>query len=446
MSGRWRSLPGSPDDDHRDRAVAAARHDATPLERVEREVDVLAARADRPAQRASGLDVAGADHDAAADRQLRRAPPPSPRTQTPRRSPGRRGRASAPRRAPRARSRARTTRTGTVGRVVAIRPARTVLPCSAPAPSPWRSRARCCRSRRPARSPAAPARPRTPGSGGCRAAHRGTSPRAGGRPSSRPAPRSAPRASPRLSIARTQWITSAPSTFGSIPGTRWTPSSTSDQPSWSARSITARTPIRTFWVWSTNAPSTSRNSSSSGRLEARPVDRRHELRREERAHRLADEIGRADPRDPEPVGDLGRDRRLPGAGRAADQEDDRQVELAQRLVPSQAAECLRTLVLAEHLDRELFEAREVDRGLAARERDRPPRGQRARMRAPLGRRSPSARAPSGPSSTAVRRRRRAAAGRSVGVRSSGEIFPFPAPLASSASSSSASSRPGAPTS
>ena len=52
--------------------------------------------------------------------------------------------------------------------------------------------------------------------------------------------------------------------------------------------------------------------------------------REERAHRLADEVGRGDPRDPEPVRDLGGDGRLAGAGRAADQEDDRQVELLQR--------------------------------------------------------------------------------------------------------------------
>ena len=48
--------------------------------------------------------------------------------------------------------------------------------------------------------------------------------------------------------------------------------------------------------------------------------------REERAHRLADEVGRRDARDPEPVGDLGRDGRLARAGRAADEQDDRQVE------------------------------------------------------------------------------------------------------------------------
>src|SRR5262249_30605346 len=57
------------------------------------------------------------------------------------------------------------------------------------------------------------------------------------------------------SIASTQCTTSAPSTGGSIPGTRWTPSRTSDQPSWSARSMTPRTPISTLRVCSTN-PST----------------------------------------------------------------------------------------------------------------------------------------------------------------------------------------------
>ena len=58
--------------------------------------------------------------------------------------------------------------------------------------------------------------------------------------------------------------------------------------------------------------------------------------REERAHRLADEVGRRDARDPEPVGDLGRDRRLARAGRAADEDHDRQVELAQLLVAAEA--------------------------------------------------------------------------------------------------------------
>ena len=56
------------------------------------------------------------------------------------------------------------------------------------------------------------------------------------------------------------------------------------------------------------------------RLEARVVDRRHELLREERAHRLADRVGRGDARDAEAVGDLGRERRLAGPGRAADEQ------------------------------------------------------------------------------------------------------------------------------
>src|SRR5205814_9498181 len=73
---------------------------------------------------------------------------------------------------------------------------------------------------------------------------------------------------------------------------------------------------------------------SVARLEARVVDRRHELAREERAHRLADEVRRRDARDPEPVRDLGRDGRLAGARRAADEDDHRQVELAQILVAS----------------------------------------------------------------------------------------------------------------
>ena len=44
-----------------------------------------------------------------------------------------------------------------------------------------------------------------------------------------------------------------------------------------------------------------RLAQAGGRLEARVVDRRHELLREERAHRLPDEVGRRDARDPEPV-------------------------------------------------------------------------------------------------------------------------------------------------
>jgi hypothetical protein len=59
------------------------------------------------------------------------------------------------------------------------------------------------------------------------------------------------------------------------------------------------------------------------RFEARVVDRRHEVLREERPHRLADEVGRGDPRDPEPVGELRGDGRLAGPGGPADEQDDR---------------------------------------------------------------------------------------------------------------------------
>jgi hypothetical protein len=57
-----------PHRDHRHRAVAAARDDPAALEGVEREVDGLAARADRPAGRQLPLD--GADDDPPVDRQL----------------------------------------------------------------------------------------------------------------------------------------------------------------------------------------------------------------------------------------------------------------------------------------------------------------------------------------------------------------------------------------
>ena len=101
------------------------------------------------------------------------------------------------------------------------------------------------------------------------------------------------------------------------------------------------------------------------RLEARVVDRRHEVAREEGAHRLADEVGRRDARDPEAVGDLGRDRRLPGSRRPADQEDDWDLQLAQLLVAAEAAGGLCAFVLAEHVAGELFEPLEVDRLLPA---------------------------------------------------------------------------------
>ena len=58
------------DGDHRHRAVAAARDDAAALERIEREVDLLAARADRSADRELVGALGRADDDVAVDRQL----------------------------------------------------------------------------------------------------------------------------------------------------------------------------------------------------------------------------------------------------------------------------------------------------------------------------------------------------------------------------------------
>src|SRR5581483_9954798 len=62
--------------------------------------------------------------------------------------------------------------------------------------------------------------------------------------------------------------------------------------------------------------------------EARVVDRRHELVGEERAQRLPDRVGRRQARDPERVRDLGRDGRLAGPGRTADEDDERLVRHA----------------------------------------------------------------------------------------------------------------------
>ena len=99
------------------------------------------------------------------------------------------------------------------------------------------------------------------------------------------------------------------------------------------------------------------------RLEARVVDRRHELRREERAHRLPDEVGRRDAVDPEPVRDLDRDRGLSRPGRAADHHDHRHVELLQVRQPTEPVDGALTLRLAEHLAREHVEPLERRRGL-----------------------------------------------------------------------------------
>ncbi len=83
-------------------------------------------------------------------------------------------------------------------------------------------------------------------------------------------------------------------------------------------------------------------------------------RREEGAHRLADEVGRRDARDPEPVGGLRGDRRLAGARGAADEEDDRDVELPERVQVPEPPHRAAPLRLAQHLRRELGEPVEVE--------------------------------------------------------------------------------------
>ncbi len=69
-------------------------------------------------------------------------------------------------------------------------------------------------------------------------------------------------------------------------------------------------------------------------LEARVVHGGHELLRKERAHRLTNEVRRGHTRDPEPVGGLGRDRRLPGARRAAHEEEKRFLQPCQSIQPT----------------------------------------------------------------------------------------------------------------
>ena len=100
-------------------------------------------------------------------------------------------------------------------------------------------------------------------------------------------------------------------------------------------------------------------------LEARVVDRRHELLREERTHRLADEVGGRDARDSQAVRDLRRHAGLPGAGAAADEDDDRQVELLELAVAPQPPHGVDALVLAQHVLGKLLQALEVYGGLAA---------------------------------------------------------------------------------
>ena len=133
MSGSVMKLAGIADGDHRHRAVAAARDDAAALERVEREVDLRAARADDRARREPlrPRDPRTTRPRSAGSRATRASPSPPP----PPLPPGRRGRASAPRRAPRARSRADTTGTWH-GRVPAVDLFRAGSSQLSPSPAP----------------------------------------------------------------------------------------------------------------------------------------------------------------------------------------------------------------------------------------------------------------------------------------------------------------------
>ena len=169
---------------------------------------------------------------------------------------------------------------------------------------------------------------------GSAGASRGTSRAGAGPRSSSRGPRSGCGGGSRPRSRSTHWTTNAPGNRRpTIPGTRWTPSSTVDHRSVAARSSAAWTPTTTFRVWSRKPRiAASPDSSSSAlrerepRLEARVVDGRHELLREERAHRLADEVGRRDACDAEAVRGLRRDGRLPGARGAADEQQQRLVE------------------------------------------------------------------------------------------------------------------------
>src|SRR5581483_10989912 len=75
---------------------------------------------------------------------------------------------------------------------------------------------------------------------------------------------------------------------------------------------------------------------------------------------LPDEVGRRDARDPETVRDLGRNRRLAGARRAADKDHDRELELTQVLVAAKLPQRLAPFDLTEHLDGERLEPLELD--------------------------------------------------------------------------------------
>ena len=81
--------------------------------------------------------------------------------------------------------------------------------------------------------------------------------------------------------------------------------------------------------------------------------------REERPHRLPDEVRRRDAVDPEPVRDLDRDRRFAGSRRASDQDDHRHIELLEIRQPSEPPDGPFALLVAEHLACEHVEPLEV---------------------------------------------------------------------------------------
>ena len=66
---------------------------------------------------------------------------------------------------------------------------------------------------------------------------------------------------------------------------------------------------------------------------------------------------------PEPVRDLGGDRPLAGAGRAADQQDHGQIELLELVTAAQSLDRFVPFDRAEHLDRQLVQALQLDGAL-----------------------------------------------------------------------------------
>ena len=122
---------------------------------------------------------------------------------------------------------------------------------------------------------------------------------------------------------------------GTSGGTRCTPSSTTLMFSAMARSTTARTPTQTRIACSSNARSTGLDAGASpagdlgsapapsAGLEARAVEAGQDRRREHHPHHLADGVGGVDLVDAQERRQLDRERRLAGAGGAAEVEHQR---------------------------------------------------------------------------------------------------------------------------